>query len=463
MMHRPWMTGALCAVLFTVMVAVGAAAGEPPAPLYRLFLTDGTSVAAYGEWVRVGDRVVFTVAVGEAAHAVMHLASLPAERVDWPATERYRDGLRAASYAATRGDTDFAELADIVARLLSDASLAADPVRKLALADEARRRLVEWPAAHYGYRADEVRQILVLVDEVVSGLRAARGDTSFDLALVAQVSPPVVPLLLPPPTLRESIAQALRLADLAATPADRQSLLRTVSGVATSGAAGGDAGWLASHQAGAERALKLELEIDARYARLRKGALARAARAAARADVRGVEQAIVRYRDGDARLGGRRAETTQAVMAALEEKLDAARRLRLVRDRWALTRDALMAYRDRGRDLLGSLEASRRALEDIRRLAGPPPGRLDALERRTRAAQQQLAVIAAPPDAAGVHALVVSAAQLSLQAAMLRRRAIASADLDLARDASAAAAGALMLAERARVELDRLTRPPELQ
>ncbi len=174
MMHRPWMTGALCAVLFTVMVAVGAAAGEPPAPLYRLFLTDGTSVAAYGEWVRVGDRVVFTVAVGDAAHAVMHLASLPAERVDWPATERYRDGLRAASYAATRGDTDFAELADIVARLLSDASLAADPVRKLALADEARRRLVEWPAAHYGYRADEVRQILVLVDEVVSGLRAAR-------------------------------------------------------------------------------------------------------------------------------------------------------------------------------------------------------------------------------------------------------------------------------------------------
>ena len=174
-------------------------------------------------------------------------------------------------------------------------------------------------------------------------------------------------------------------------------------------------------------------------------------------------QGPMRYRDGDARLGGRRAETTQAVMAALEEKLDAARRLRLVRDRWALTRDALMAYRDRGRDLLGSLEASRRALEDIRRLAGPPPGRLDALERRTRAAQQQLAVIAAPHDAAGVHALVVSAAQLSLQAAMLRRRAIASADLDLARDASAAAAGALMLAERARVELDRLTRPPELQ
>ena len=435
-------------------------AADVPAPIFRVFLTDGSSVATYGEWVRVGERVVFTVAVGEGASPALHLASVPAARVDWPATEQYREGLRAAHYAATQGDADFAAMTDEVARWLSDAGLTDDPARKLALADQARRRLLEWPATHYGHRADEVRQILMLVEEVVSGLRAARGDTSFDLRLVANATPP--PLRpLPPPSLRESISQALRLADLADTPADRQSLLRTASAVLAATPSDG-AAWIAASRAEVERALADEVAIDTGYARLRASALSRASRAAARADVRGVERAIAHYRRGDARLGSRRADTTAGVLAALDAQLDAARRLRLARDQWATKREGLLAYRRQGRAALDDLRAGHRALEDIRQLAGPSPSRLDALERRVRAAQQRLAATQAPADARAVHALATSAAQLSLQAASLRRQAIAAADLAVARDASAAAAGALMLAERARADIERLTRPPDL-
>jgi hypothetical protein len=73
-----------------------------------------------------------------------------------------------------------------------------------------------------------VRQFLGLLDEVVSELRAARGEQRFDLSLVAGTSVPHVPLL-PPPTLQESIAQALALSRVAATTEERLSLLQSVA------------------------------------------------------------------------------------------------------------------------------------------------------------------------------------------------------------------------------------------
>lgn len=438
-------------------------AQEPPAPVYRVFLNDGSSIAALGEWVRVGERVVFTIAVGQPGDAAaLHLASVPVDRVDWPATERYRDALRAAHYAATRGDEDFAVMSNEVARLLSEASLAEDPARKLALAEAARRLLVAWPATHYGHRADEVRQVLALVDEVVAGLRAVRGDTSFDLSLVAHAAPPTERLL-PAPTLRESIAQALRLADLAETADDRVSLLRTIRGVLTEPGAGSSTPWVASSRAVAEEALREELATESAYATLRTRVLARARTAAARADVRGVERAIATLRKGDARLGARRPDAVQAMLAALEEQLDAARRLRLARDQWADKVAGLRVFHREGERLVGQLHGGHRALDDIRRLAGPSTSRLEALERRVHGVQQRLAALVPPADARAVHALAVSAAQLARQAATLRRQAVAAADMAVARDAAAAAAGALMLIDRTRAELEGLMRPPELR
>lgn len=438
-----------------------AAAADVPPPIYYVFLTDGSRVAAFGEWARVGDRLVFTVALGETAgEPAMHLASVPVDRVDWPATEQYRDGLRAAHYAATRGDEDFAVLSNDVARLLNDAALATDGAGKLAFAEQARRLLMDWPASHFAYRADEVRQILSLVDEFVSGLRAARGDTAFDLQLVASVTPPPLRAL-PAPSLRDAVTQALRLADLAESPADRVSLLRAADGVLASAPA--HEAWVGPTRATVGRTLAEELDLESRYAALRTRTLASASRAAARADVRGVERAIARFREADTRLGNRRPDTVSAVLAALEERLDAARRLRLARDQWALLSGALQAYRRSVAGPMGQLWKSRADLDDVRSLAGPPAARLERLEKRIGEASRRLSAIVPPADAAAAHALVTSSTQLALQAARLRRSAIASGAMSVARDASAAAAGALMLMERARTDIDRVVRPPEIQ
>src|SRR5690606_25909907 len=95
----------------------------------------------------------------------------------------------------------------------------------------ARRTLNEWPGQHYGYRAVEVREILGMLDEVIADLRAATGRGAFDLALVAP--PAVLPdePLLPEPTEAETVEQLMTAAELAATPAERMSLLQTLLGL----------------------------------------------------------------------------------------------------------------------------------------------------------------------------------------------------------------------------------------
>jgi hypothetical protein len=73
-----------------------------------------------------------------------------------------------------------------------------------------------------------------------------------------------------------------------------------------------------------------------------------------------------------------------------------------------------------------------------------------------------LATIAVPDEVSATHGLLASAVRLATLAVSERTAAIAAADLDVARNASSAAAGALMLAEQAREDLGRALRPPAL-
>ena len=66
---------------------------------------------------------------------------------------------------------------------------------------------------------------------------------------------------------------------------------------------------------------------------------------AKRADVGGIERLVGSVLKADDRLGRRRPQTTAALLATLDGRLDAARRLRLARDAWALRRDGLASYR----------------------------------------------------------------------------------------------------------------------
>jgi hypothetical protein len=85
---------------------------------------------------------------------------------------------------------------------------------------------------------------------------------------------------------------------------------------------------------------------------------------------------------------------------------------------------------------------------------------VNAVER-LEALQQQVAAIAPPKDVAGVHATLVSALAMAHEACARRREAVVTNDLQMARNASSAAAGALLLVSRARADLVTALYPPK--
>ena len=461
--NRP---GALAAAVVLLMCLPGATraataeASDPPsaesASVYHLFLKDGTAIATLGEFARVGDRVVFTLPLSSSRRP---LASVPADQVDWEQTDRHTYAVRAARYAETRGERDFAEMSALVARTLSDIAITPGVQAQLALAERARRVLAAWPRDHYNYRAEEVRQNVALLDEVIAGLRAAAGQTQFDVNFVAQTEPPPVVPIRKAPTLRESIAQALRLADLAATPTERIALLEEVHAVAAESA--GHEAWAREMRERAREALEAEREVSRSYAALAARALRDIDARVRKGDVRALLRTRARVIERDAALGHKRPGEVQALLATLDERLDAARRLRLARDRWAAQKPALETYRREVRPWTNLLERSREALAEIRALAGPPLDRIRALIRAFDRERGLFVMVRVPEAAATAHASLTSAVRLTEAAALLRERAVMANDMVVARDASAAAAGALLLYDRVQKELEALFRPPE--
>jgi len=101
-------------------------------------------------------------------------------------------------------------------------------------------------------------------------------------------------------------------------------------------------------------------------------------------------------------------------------------------------------------------------LEDIKSLAGSPPAALTAVRRVAEDILALTANVVPPEECRTTHELIVSAAQLADNAALIRRDAVRSADLTRAWNASSAAAGALMLVARAEAEMQELLRLPQL-
>jgi hypothetical protein len=183
---------------------------------------------------------------------------------------------------------------------------------------------------------------------------------------------------------------------------------------------------------------------------------------ARRADVGGIEKLVTTVLKADDRLGRRRPQTTAALLATLDGRLDAARRLRLARDAWEMRRDGLSGYQRRIRPAIERLRRSSAGLEQIRQLSGPSPEALTPLAARLTEAWREMKNIRPPTEAASVHSLLVNALQLAIRAASSRRQAITGTDMNTAWEASAAAAGALLMSERAQEDLRKLATPPGL-
>ena len=450
--------GGVLALLLAI-AASGNIAAAASTSLYRIFLLDGTTLTSFGEYARVADRVVFSIPIGNPlAQPTLQLISIAQSSVDWDRTDKYAEAVRAKRYAETRGEEDFALLSSRVVEALNQLALTPDPVRRLAMAEEARRNLAQWPAQNFGYRAADVAQLSGMLDEVVSELRVAAGQSSFDLSLVANVAAPALVDLLPDPDMRETSEQALAAARVTPEPAERISLLRAVVDSLDDPASVG--GWAADLRARASAELAAELRTSQAYADLSSSTIAAAKARATRGDVKGLQGIILSALTADDRLGHRRSGEMAALLTFLDLRLDEARQIRLAMDQWEWRRTLFAAYRKKLSPVVADFQGVKGWLTDIRQLAGPAPRLLEALDRRLTVVSLSLAALKPPAELESVQSTMGSAIQMARRAASTRRNAVSSGDMKLAWDASSAAAGALMLVDHALAELDRLTTPP---
>src|SRR5687768_6940055 len=124
--------------VFLVWFASAAPAFAESVTLFRVFLNDGTAVVSYGEYARVGDRLVFSMPLGaiDAAKGEpdLHVVNLPVSAVNWTSTARYADSARFSHYMATSAESDYAALAGEVAATLNAIVLNRDAKARLGMA-----------------------------------------------------------------------------------------------------------------------------------------------------------------------------------------------------------------------------------------------------------------------------------------------------------------------------------------
>lgn len=456
-----WSLAALAGLLSILASGPVAEAQAVETPLLRVFLLDGSSLTSYGEWARLDSSVVFSLPLDAGPAPDLQLITLPADRVDWVKTERYAHAARAVHYAATRAEEDYAQFSNQVAAVLTGVAREPDRGRRLTIAESARAALAQWPSQHYGYRAAEVRQMLGLLDEVVSDLRAAAGKDSFAVDLVAATEGPNEPLL-PPPSPAQLAEELLSASSLAASPVERVTLLERLVGFIDRAAGVLPDAWAASIRTLATATIGSERTVDAAYGKLSTSVLDRATARTKAADVRGLERLRAETLKSDERLGGRRPAQVSALLSAIDAATDTARRLRLERDQWRLLAPAYRSYQRAVAPALGALAEAVAPLEDIRAQAGPRPAVLKRTLARFVRARSAVAATNPPPQLAAAHAVLQSAWELANNAVRLRLRAVEEADGTRAAEASAAAAGALMLAARARDDIALAVKEPTL-
>jgi hypothetical protein len=451
----------ILAVMVCLSGMVQPASAGTDVTLFRLYMLDGSVLTSYGEFARVNDSVVFSMPVGgQAEEPRIQVTSIKAALVDWPRTERYSASARYQRYAETRGEEDFRILSNEVAVALNDIALSANRQQALALAEQVRKTVADWPRMHYGYRQNDVREILSVLDQAISSLRVAAGSTSFELALVAMADAPELEPLATMPNARQQLDEIFYVA-ARSRGAEKVALLQ--SGLTLLSEAGSMLSDASALRREAESQIRQELATDRKYASLSQKVMTQAKAHAAQANISQIERLINRIPKEDAKLGGQRPDTVEALNTAVQSQLFAARRLRLQRDQWLLRQSAYREYqRSVGSSLL-LLVKNQNSLEAIRTLEGPPPKRLLALRQQLSGGAARLERLRTPEYLQSTHELLVGAWRFAENATRARYEAIEKANAAAAWEASSAAAGALMMLGRAQAEIRSLLEPPRLQ
>jgi len=421
-------------------------------------------VVSFGEFARLDDQVVLSMPVGGPTDQPrLHVVTLPSSEIDWTRTDRYAAAARYQRYAETRGEDDFQLLSSDIARVLNEVAYATDKDAALTRAEEARKTLADWPATHYGYRERDVREVVSLLDEAISDLRASAGRNDFNLALVATPEETGYEPLLGMPGIAEQIDATFHVAQLAPRVADRVSLLQEALALIEEAGALIPAVEASRLRRTAEDQIHAETVVDQRYSAMSRRLLASASNAAGQARTADVERVLNQVSKEDVRLGGRRPEVVQALSAALQVQLDNARRLRLMRDQWQIRRASYRDYQRAVNGQLLQLVKMQPSLDAIRQLAGPSPSTLATLRGRLAGGADRLQRLAVPEELRGTNDLLVSAWRFAETAVEIRYRAISSGNVAIAWQASSSAAGAMLMVTRVQHDIRALLEPPRLQ
>ena len=447
------------------LIALAAAGGDrvrawqpgDPGPTFRVFLTTGQALPIYGEAAILDDRVVFMLMVGDGSFRTRYqVMSLPVASVDVARTQQYSHAVRAIRYAATRGETDYTAMTAEVSRALDELVAVPDAKQRLSMAEEARRRLLAWSRDTYGYRADDVRELAALFDEVIAELRAAAGESRFTIDLVAGPPPAPAAPIQRLPTAAEAVDLAFAAAARSDVTTDRRAVLRAIAEM-TADLAPDDA-----LRREVEARLDAERQWDRAYAALEADVLARADAAVARGDVGAIDVLRGEAAERDRLFGSRRPEETRRLEREIDARLTRARaradQLAFYRTR----RPVLLDYERRARFVFTTLDGASPSLTAIRETTGPGISWLDKVEANLKRIEPRLQALPAPAELSDVHSTLRSALGMALDACRRRRTVLATGDAALAREASAAAAGAMLLADHARRELLARLYPPRV-
>jgi len=451
------------AVLCALWLAAPAAAQLPlTRVLFRVFLSDGRVLSSYGEWARLDDRIIFSMPSQLTRVPVeLHLVSIPSQRVDWPRTEQYAQSVRAASYAATRGEADYAAFSSEMAKALNDVAKTDAPKTRLATAEKARQRLAEWPATHYGYRVHEVRDALATLDEVIAQLRVTVGMTRFDLSLSADTplaEPPPPPL--PPPSDAELIEQFVAAASITESPVERMGLLQTVVRLLDRAIGMLPPEWAARMRRSVIGDLDREKRVEQAYDDLRTRTLQSAGQLAAKGKASDVDKLREHVKEEDRRLGGQRPGDIAALLATIDLQAAAAIDTRDAREEWDKHAAEFRKYRRSTNTAFKTFNDAASALELVKSMNGPSVDALNSLNKRLAEANRAFVKVKPPDRLANDHAVILSAVELASNAFQLRLEAVSKNRIDTAQRASSAAAGALMLYQQARNQQLAAMEPP---
>jgi hypothetical protein len=438
-------------------LAASAQSVATPGSIYRVFLADGQALPSYGEAARVDDRVVFNLVIHRSgADQQLQLVSLPVASVDMVRTAAYAESMRAGFYAATRGEADYAAMTGNVRKTLDEIARTTDRNQRLQLAEQARQRLLTWSRENYRYREDDVGELIGLFEDLVNELRAESGQVAFSFDLVAGKGSAAREPLLPAPTPGESLALALAAAKAADVTEERLAILRAAAAVA------GTAGMPELERRVAAE-LKEETQATAAYAALAKEFTSRASDAFRRADVPAIDRLRAELVERDRQLGSRRPQQVADLVKELQAKLAATQAHRLALDHYAFARSSLLAYERRVRPALSGLDGLRPVLQYVRDMRSMAFERIENAVARLEQLERDAETVVAPPDLGAVHATLVSALRMAREAIARRRLAVVTNNVPVDREASAAAAGALLLADRAREDLVAGLYPPKPQ